>query len=94
MTYITAALTIVVTLAWCRGDYATTYVKENTSVVTLKQGRVKGVVVAFRTNHKLPPVSGTYVEIGTGWRLWWSKVAVVKVPLTAKMCPEFHEDLI
>jgi neuroligin len=56
MTYITATLTIIVTLCWCEADYATTYVKADTSTVALKQGTLRGHVVAFRTNRNLPSV--------------------------------------
>lgn len=54
--YITAALTIIITLRQCGADYVHTYVRENTSILTLKQGYLQGVVVAFRVNRDLPPV--------------------------------------
>ncbi|KYB27545.1 neuroligin-3 [Tribolium castaneum] len=56
MTYITATLTIIITLRCALADYAHTYVRENTTILTLKQGYLQGVVVAFRTNRNLPPV--------------------------------------
>lgn len=63
MTYITASLTIIITLCLCNRpslpfstDNRDTYLKEYTRTVTLKQGFLQGMVVGFRSNKKLPDV--------------------------------------